>query len=176
MFRRFHPISLSSAAKVLALCAAPLWAHAATASADADFMRKAASGGMAEVAAGKMAQGKATNADVKAFATHMMDDHGRANDELKQLAGTSGVTLPAGPDAKHKSDAHAMESMSGAAFDRTYMAMMVADHKSTIALFDTEAKNGKDAAAKEWATNTLPTLRAHLKMALDAQKTTMASR
>ena len=38
---------------------------------------------------------KASNADVKSFGQHMVDDHSKANDQLKQLASQKGVTLPA---------------------------------------------------------------------------------
>ena len=42
---------------------------------------------------------------------------------------------------------------------------MVADHKATIALFEQEAKSGKDAELKAFASKTLPDLQGHLKMA-----------
>ena len=168
-------IPLNAVLSALVLCVSPLLSQAASGAADTDFMQKAAMGGMAEVAAGKLAMDKASNADVKTFATHMVDDHSKANEELKQLASSKSVMLPPGPSEKQKSDAQAMEKMSGTAFDRKYMTMMVADHKSTVALFEKESKSGKDADAKAWATKTLPTLREHLKMAQDTQKTAMSA-
>jgi putative membrane protein len=63
-------------------------------SADRDFIMKAADGGRAEVELGQLAVSKASNSDVKAFAQRMVDDHGKANNELMQLAQTKGVTLP----------------------------------------------------------------------------------
>ena len=42
---------------------------------DLAFMNDAAPGGMAEVELGKMAAGKAQNAEVKAFGQKMVDDH-----------------------------------------------------------------------------------------------------
>src|SRR4051794_378186 len=53
--------------------------------ADHAFVTKAAHGGMAEVKLGTLATEKAENADVKAFGQQMVTDHGKANDELKQL-------------------------------------------------------------------------------------------
>src|SRR6187402_3719502 len=55
---------------------------------DAKFAVDAANGGMAEVALGKLAQTKATNAKVKEFADMMVMDHSKANDELMALAKT----------------------------------------------------------------------------------------
>src|ERR1700744_4249364 len=69
---------------------------------DAKFATTAANGGMAEVALGKMAQEKSTNADIKKFADMMVTDHGKANDELMGIAKTKNITLPAAVDADHQ--------------------------------------------------------------------------
>src|SRR5947208_1186951 len=62
--------------------------------ADTKFMKEAAEGGMAEVALGQLAVEKASSTDVKKFGQRMVDDHGKANDELKQLASQKNVKLP----------------------------------------------------------------------------------
>src|ERR1044071_4978736 len=62
---------------------------------DRKFVMEAAHGGMMEVALGRTAVDKATNADVKQFAQRMVDDHSKANAELQQLASQKGITLPA---------------------------------------------------------------------------------
>ena len=61
---------------------------------DEEFMKEAAQGGMAEVKLGELAATKAQNPDVKAFAKKMVADHGKANAELKTLAGKKTFTLP----------------------------------------------------------------------------------
>ena len=61
---------------------------------DRQFMDKAAQGGMAEVELGQLAQQNAQSPDVKAFGKRMVDDHSKANDQLKQLASQKGVSLP----------------------------------------------------------------------------------
>jgi putative membrane protein len=60
-----------------------------------------------------------------------------------------------------------LSKLSGADFDREYMKHMVEDHVKDVALFEKEAKNGKDADLKAWAEKTLPTLKEHLQMARD---------
>ncbi len=62
----------------------------------------AASGGLYEVEAGKLATQKASSEDVKKFGQRMADDHSKANDELMQLADMKGVTPPKQMDKKHK--------------------------------------------------------------------------
>lgn len=138
--------------------------------ADTDFMTKAAQGGLAEVDMGNMASSKATNADVKAFGNRMVTDHSKANDELKQLAATKGVTLPADVNDEQKKAMDSMSSKSGKDFDKAYMDDMVKDHETDVKEFEKASKSAKDADLKAWATKTLPTLQEHLKMAKDTQK------
>lgn len=138
---------------------------AALSSGDRDFMMKAAMGGMEEVQLGRLATQKAANNDVKQFGQRMVDDHSRANSELMTLAGQKGVTLPAALDQAHQDDVDRLTKLSGAAFDREYMTMMVKDHTEDVSEFDRESSSGSDADVKAWAGRTLPTLRQHWQMA-----------
>jgi len=61
---------------------------------DKTFMRKAAKGGMMEVAMGRLAAQNAQSDDVKSFGKRMVTDHSKANDELKSIAAKKGVKLP----------------------------------------------------------------------------------
>jgi putative membrane protein len=133
--------------------------------ADSAFITKAAQGGMAEVRHGQLAADKASNSDVKQFAQQMVDDHSKSNDELKQLASSKGVTLPADIGPKHQAAHDRLSKLSGAEFDRAYMQHMVAEHKATVDEFRRESRNGSDPEVKAWAAKSLPTLERHLRMA-----------
>jgi putative membrane protein len=78
----------------------------------------------------------------------MVTDHSKTNDELKQIATKKNIAVPSEPDPAHKVAATKLHAKSGAAFDQAFKAQMVADHKATIALFQTEAKSGGDANLK----------------------------
>ena len=133
---------------------------------DKTFVKNAAIGGMTEVDLGKIAAAKGGSQAVKAFGTKMVDDHTKADDELKATAMPLGLTPPAALDATHQRVVDKFNKMSGGtAFDRAYRTQMIADHKTTIALFQKEAKSGKNADLKAFAVKTLPTLQEHLKMA-----------
>jgi putative membrane protein len=131
---------------------------------DSDFMTEAAIGGMAEVESGKLASTKAQNAEVKKFAQMMVTDHTKANNELKTLAESKGATLPTELDAKHKSTMTELQGLSGAQFDRAYVAAQLAAHEKTVKLFQTQAMSGTDAEIKAFATKNLPALQSHLEM------------
>ncbi|HRI49366.1 MAG TPA: DUF4142 domain-containing protein [Pseudomonadota bacterium] len=143
---------------------------AATVSAgDKDFIMEAACGGMAEVALGELAQQKGQSDAVKQFGKHMVEDHGKANNELKELAGRKGVVVPAALKPKYQKVVDALAKLSGAEFDKQYMREMVKDHENDVAAFQKQADKGKDAELTSWARQTLPTLQDHLKMAHDAE-------
>jgi putative membrane protein len=132
---------------------------------DRKFMEKAAIGGMAEVQMGQLAKERGMSDEVKSFASRMVTDHSKANDELKSLAAAKGVTLPTDTDKKHKSKMDKLAKLSGPDFDRAYMKDMVKDHKEDVEEFRKEAKKSKDADVKKFAASTLPTLEEHLAMA-----------
>lgn len=129
------------------------------------FVQESALGGMAEVAAGNLAIERAQNPDVKEFGRRMVQDHSKANDELKQLAARKGWSVPTELDPKHKAMVDHFSALSGAEFDREYAKEMVKDHDHDVKVFEAYARKGDDPDLKSWATQTLPTLREHQQMA-----------
>jgi putative membrane protein len=138
---------------------------------DRKFIEDAARGGMAEVQLGQLAAQKAQSSEVKQFGQKMVDDHSKANDQLKSIASSKSVTLPTDLDSSHKRDYDRLSKLSGAEFDREYMKHMVSDHKKDVSDFRKEAKSGKDTEVKNFASTTLPTLEQHLQMAQQADAT-----
>jgi putative membrane protein len=132
---------------------------------DRHFIRKAGEGGLAEVELGKLAAEKGQSEEVKKFGQRMVDDHGKANDQLKQLAESKGVTLPTELSAKDKATKARLEKLSGEKFDRAYMNDMVQDHTKDVSEFKKESTTAKDSDVKNFASQTLPTLEDHLKEA-----------
>lgn len=133
--------------------------------ADSKFMMAAATSDMNEIGLSNVALQKSQNEEVKKMAQMMIDDHTKSSEELKPLAMSKGVMLPASMDAKHQAMSTKMSNMSGMAFDMMYVKAMVDDHKKAVALFQKESTNGKDAEAKAFAIKTLPVIQGHLTMA-----------
>jgi len=127
-------------------------------------MKEAAAGGLAEVRLGTLAQERAVDTDVKQFGRRMVDDHTKANDELKSLASQKKVTLPKDIDAKHKVTYDRLSKLSGKAFDRAYMDAMLKDHREDVAEFQKAARSS-DPDVQAFASKTLPTLEQHLSAA-----------
>ena len=146
-------------------------AFTSSGSEDIEFVLDAAKGGMAEVELGKMAATHAQNDEVKKFAQRMVDDHSKANEQLKAIAEAKGIKLPEGDtDATHKATMRRLEKLNGAAFDRAYMQMMVGDHVKDVNEFKKESNAGRDPQVKSFASGTLPTLEEHLQQARAARQ------
>lgn len=134
------------------------------------FLTDAAEASKAEVALGKLASQKASNAKVKSFGEQMVTDHTAANDQLKQLAASKQVTLPTDMSPSQKSEYDRLSKLSGAAFDRAYITLMVSDHQKDVAAFRKQSTQGEDADVKSFAAKTLPTLERHFSLVQSIQK------
>jgi len=138
---------------------------------DSKFIENAAQGGHAEIEASKLAQQKSQNADVKAFAAKMIEDHGKVGSELDAMASRKGVTPPKEPSTMQKSEMKALSALSGAKFDKMYASRIgVAAHESTVKMFREASTNAKDPDVKAFAAKHLPELEGHLQMARDLKK------
>ena len=137
--------------------------HGATA--ERTFLQSASNGGLAEVELGKLAEQRASNADVKNFGARMVKDHTAANKELATLAARKGVSFPTRIDRKDEELRDRLSKLSGPAFDRAYMQEMTADHEHDVAEFHQAAEASSDPDVREFATHSLPTLTSHLEEA-----------
>lgn len=177
MFKSFVPVLIICAELVIASPAqsgnssqgsgmnAGKTATASLSPVDKKFITKAAAGGMAEVELGRLATQKAASDDVKKFGQRMVDDHSKANDQLKVLAGSKGIDLPGKLDAKEQATKDRLSRLSGEQFDRAYIQDMVKDHTKDVVEFRHESSVAKDPEVKNFAAQTLPTLQAHLSQA-----------
>jgi putative membrane protein len=135
------------------------------------FVVNAANGGMMEVQLGKLAQTNAASADVKKFGQRMIDDHSKANEELKAVAAQKNIAIPDSVSGDKHDMIAKLQDKKGKDFDEAYMDMMVDDHKEDIDEFEKAANNVKDADISGFASRTLPTLQEHLKMAQQIDST-----
>jgi predicted outer membrane protein/sporulation protein YlmC with PRC-barrel domain len=129
----------------------------------ADFVNRAAISNMFEIQSSQLAQQKAQNDRVRQFAQSMVQDHTAAGDKLKSSAqGIQGATIPSSLDQPHQQMVQTLQSASGPGFDRDYVQMQVTAHRGAVSLFDQYAQNGDNQQLKQFAQQTLPTLREHL--------------
>lgn len=142
-------------------------------------MIEAAKGGMEEIELGRLAVERGSTNEVRQFGQRMVDEHTKANEELKGMYSEEQIELPKELTAKQKADVARFTRLSGAAFDRAYIKEAgVSDHIKAEKLFQNEATRGVDKDLKEFAARTLPTIREHLRMAreINSAMTTAAAK
>jgi putative membrane protein len=128
------------------------------------FVQQAAQTGLTEIEAAKIALARSQDPSIRTFAQRMVQDHGKSNAELANLASAKGIDAPTELDAEHQAMLDEITSKTGAEFDRTYSQHMNMGHTRAVALFEAAA-NSPDAAVSGFAKKTLPTLRAHKQLA-----------
>ena len=110
--RSIAALALGAACVTAPAFAAPTAGASDTvAAADRQFVEKAAVGGMTEVELGNLAQSNAASDQVKQFGARMAQDHGKANDELKQVATTKGIDVPTSLDKKNQAIVDRMKKL-----------------------------------------------------------------
>ena len=141
------------------------------------FVYEATIGGKAEVEFGQLAEQKGRAQAVKDFSRQMVTDHGKANQQLMQLAQAANIPQPGQLDEEHKAMRAQLEKLGGAEFDLAYIRGQVGDHQKTAQLFEWEIGSGQDPQLKAFASDVLPIVLRHLQMAtnIELQLTATAS-
>lgn len=143
---------------------------------DQEFIKEAASGGLMEVELGKYAQQNAMSPRVRNFASMMVKDHSKANEELMSIAARKNITVPTTMEDKHREMMSDIQKKTGMDFDKAYMKEMVDDHEKDVDRFKKHAENGVDPDLKTFASQTLSVLLMHqdsaknIREALDRNK------
>src|SRR5262245_56810317 len=142
-----------------------------TGKADRAFLTEAASAGLMEVELGRVATTHAASERVKQLGQRMIDDHRKANADMKKFATRESITLPDTMMEDHREMTTRLSKLQGPAFDQAYMQAMVKDHEEDVAKFREQARSAADPDVKAFATKTLPTLENHLRMAKEISGT-----
>jgi len=131
------------------------------------FVTAAAISDMYEVTAGKLAAQRAQSPAVKDFARQMIAAHTKTTDTLKGIIASHNiqVTPPAHVDDRRQGMLDNLRGASAEEFDHRYIMQQIAAHKEADILFRGYAKDGDNAAIKDFAAITDKTIRMHLSMA-----------
>ena len=134
------------------------------------FVRTVAASDKAEIKIACLALQKSTNADVKAFAQRLVDDHSRSSEQLKSTVQPSGIQVTDEISTEGRASVERLSQLSGAEFDRAFADHMVKDHEKAISEFEQASTSLEDPGLKAFAQQTLPTLQEHLQTARDLQQ------
>ena len=119
----------------------------------------------AELSLGRMAQQKATNAQVKQFAQRMVTDHQSMQNEWRAVASQGGVTISGTVNPTYQQQVTRLNQLSGAEFDRAFMNAMVQNHQSAVNAFQSRGQNSSSTEVRTLVNKGLPTIQEHLRVA-----------
>ena len=128
-----------------------------------------------DIDAGKLAQTKGSNSDVKSFGTEMVNAHMGVNKQAQDLVAKLKVSPQDNPTSQNmKSDGAAnlrrLQVMSGSGFDKAYIDREVTYHQQVIDAMDkTLIPNAKNQELKDLLTKSRPVFAGHLEHAKKIQ-------
>ena len=134
------------------------------------FMVHAYQGNLGEVKLGKLAEMRAQDPSVKMVAKTIVMEHGMANRDLLGHFKEMGVPVPKDAGIANAALYEKMKTLHGAAFDKAYISAQAGAHEAAIVLYSHEVDSGKNATAKAYATNKLPSILGHTAMIYQAAK------
>lgn len=133
----------------------------ANASADQAYVQNAAASDMFEIETSKLALQKAAMPSVKTYAQMMIDEHTKSTNELK-AACCSGAAIPAPLPADKQAKVDALKNLSGAEFDRQYLADQRSGHQETLAKVNAYLAAAPAGPLKDHASKVTGVVQKHL--------------
>ncbi len=142
----------------------------ALASVDAAFAIAFVQGNTAEVKTAQLALTRTQSDEIAAFARQMILDHDTIASEGMPVVRRHLAHPPESVDAADVIALLHLANLSAVDFDQQYALTQIADHLSTQTAFTAEARDGKDPELRAFAAKWLPTIAAHLELAITLVK------
>lgn len=154
--------------------AAPVFAQQPT---DPQIAAIVVTANQVDIDAGKLAEAKGSHADVKAFGKQMAEDHSGVNAAAVKLVTKLNVTPEDNPTSKAlkaggDKNVAMLKGLSGAAFDKAYIANEIAYHQQVLdAVEKVLIPNAKNEELKAMLVKVRPAFVSHLEHAKRIQAT-----
>lgn len=132
---------------------------------DRDFLNKAAQDNEGEIRLCLLAEARAKNPAVKAFARLMVDDHTLLGMQGDRVMHELHVPIPTDLSEQDKQRLDKLQALHGAAFDTQFMSMQVADRRHDISEYAKTERSTGDENVRAMTQGTLPILHQHLALA-----------
>ena len=142
---------------------------------DAQIAHIVVTANQVDIDAGKVAEKKGSNADVKAFAKQMVTDHTAVNKQATDLAKKLGVKPEDNPTSESlkkggQDNVKKLNGLKGKEFDKAYVDQEVSYHQAVLDAIDkTLIPNAKNAELKALIEKVRPAIQGHLDHAKQIQ-------
>jgi putative membrane protein len=133
--------------------------------ADRKFIHEVAADNMLEVQLGELAERKSQNASVRRLAERIIADHNRLQDTWVGMSSRNGHDFRPGMGRNHRAKLNRLQDLSGRAFDRAYISMVVQNRKDYIDYFEREGRAAQSSQVRNLVNRGIPVLRRHFNQA-----------
>jgi putative membrane protein len=131
---------------------------------DQEYLTTAIQGDRFEIDGGAVALKNSQNATIRALAMRLIKDHKKSLGEASKLARSLHIKIPRSPTPPEQWEIQTISGFQGAAFDKLYASLEVADHKQDIDEATAERDMGSNASVRKSAAKELPVLTKHLQL------------
>jgi putative membrane protein len=137
---------------------------------DKEFIEYASEMHAGEIQMAELVKQKTSREDIKDYAESVIDNHKDALEELSEAAGQK-LTLQ-NTKASLDTERHTeyLQQLSGAEFDREFIALMIADHKDAASTFNEPFVDVQNKKLKSFMKEELPALEQNLSQAEKLKK------
>lgn len=132
---------------------------------DSEYLVAAAEIDLKEIELGKLAQEKGTHQEVKNFGKMLVDEHTKAYNELKTVAGAKQIAIPTTLTEKGEDKYEMLDKETGGDFDKKFVSKMVDGHQKAIDKMQKASEDATDSEIRTWAASRLVAMQKHLEHA-----------
>jgi putative membrane protein len=134
---------------------------------DRDLTRKGEDGLMLGAALGERAAEQAESADVRLCGRMTANYDNLAGNRLLEIARNDNLAVSRDMDKADSETLRHLSELEGRDFDREYMNEVINGRKNTVKLFERMAGEAADPDLRDYARQTIPALREHLRTAME---------
>lgn len=116
----------------------------------------------AEINMGSLAESKGYGSVVKDYGKLMVQEHQKAQNELKTISSKRNINMPSGLSQEDQNTRSLLSNLSGISFDTTYISSQITAHLKTRDMFLAFLDTSKDVELLSYAGKYLPVIIRHL--------------
>lgn len=132
---------------------------------DRQFLQDALNISAFQETMGEIAVRQAAGKDFKEYGRDMAETHSRIRRGLEELAARRGLKLSASIDPVRQNTMRVLSQEYGAAFDRSYISLMIDENRRAAVLYRQMAESAADRDLREFASRTGPELEEYVRRA-----------
>ena len=136
---------------------------------DKKFLDYAAEDNQAEIQLCILAEKNAKTPALKAFARLMVNDHVGIESRLAALINSEKIEVPTGIGKEGQETFSKLAKLKGDEFDREFVRGQIEDHGHDLERFGQERSSTKNEGVRQFASETIPILEQHHKLAQAVQ-------